>query len=215
MNLLGVFLSTLGARRESRRIADAAAFATFAGREALYLAQKTTIEYCRARSGFNYEKLFKEAMFNEAFDIARAEAFAACLSDVLLVAEARLRKAVPAGREAVFEASLRRSYVTALATVAPPAGDAARWEAATAEFATRLARVRLAPPRRPDEIARYGGRRLFEALPFDRSVVAHDGEMVVNALRFAMVRFDGLAADEIDVAALVADLCGDRSDTPS
>lgn len=209
MKLLGVILSTLGARRVSRRIADAAAFADFAGREALYLAQKTTIEYCRARSGFNYEKLSKETAFIEAFDIARAEAFAACLSDVVLVAEARLRQAVPAGREAVFEAALRRGFVIALASVPPPAGDAARWEAAAADFATRLAHARLAPPRRPDEIAQHGGRRLFQALPFDRAVVAYDGEMVVNALRFAMVRFDGLAAGEIDVAALVADLCGD------
>lgn len=214
MNLLGVILSTLGARRVSSRIADAAAFAGFAGREALFLAQKTTIEYCRARSGFNYEKLFKEAMFIEAFDVARAEAYAACLSDVLLVSEARLRRAVPAGREPAFEAALRRVYGIALATMSPPAGDAARWEAAASAFATRLARARLAPPRRPDEIARHGGRRLFEALPFDRSVVAHDGEMVVNSMRFAMVRFDRLAAGELDVAALTADLCGERMELP-
>lgn len=211
MNLLGVILSTLGARRVSRRIADAQEFAAFAGREALYLAQKTTVEYCRARSGFNYEKLFKEAMFIEAFDTARAEAYAACLSDVLLVAEARLRAAVPAGREAAFEAAMQRVYVIALATVSPPAGNAARWELAATEFAARLARARLAPPRRADEIARHGGRRLFEALPFDRAVVAYDGELVINSMRFAMVRFDGLAAQEIDVAALVADFCGDRT----
>ena len=211
MNLLGVILSTLGARRESRRVGDAAELAAFAGREALYLAQKTTIEYCRARAGFNYEKLSKEAVFIEAFDIARAEAFAACLSDVLLVTESRLRGAVPSGREAVFEAALRRCHDTALAAVPPPKADGARWEAAAAEFGKRLARARLAPPRRPDEIARYGGRRLFEALPFDRTVVAYDGEMVVNAMRFAMVRFDGLAADELDVGALVADLCGEPS----
>jgi hypothetical protein len=208
MNLLGVILTTLGARRVSRRIADAAEFTAFAGREALYLAQKTTVEYCRARSGFNYEKLFKEVVFIEAFDIARSEAFAACLSDVLLVAEARLRGAVPAGRETVFEAALRHCYATALATVPPPAGEAARWDTAMAEFGNRLARARLAPPRRPDEIARHGGRRLFESLPFDRTVVAYDSELVVNSMRFAMVRLDGLAADEIDVAALVADLCG-------
>ena len=214
MNLLGVILSTLGARRVSRRIADASEFTAFAGREALYLAQKTTVEYCRARSGFNYEKLFKEAAFNTAFEVARAEAYAACLSDVVLVAEARLRDAVPPGREAVFEAALQRSYATALETLAPPGGDAARWHEAGVAFAIRLARARLASPRRPDEIARHGGRRLFESLPFDRTVVAHDGEMVVNSMRFAMVRLDGLVADEIDVAALVADLCGERSGPP-
>src|SRR3546814_10161627 len=63
------------------------------GTQAAFISQKCTVEYCRARSGLMWEKLFRERAFLDALEICRWEAYAAVLVDVAVMIEAKMRPA--------------------------------------------------------------------------------------------------------------------------
>jgi hypothetical protein len=70
--------------------------ADFLAAHTAYVAQRTVLEYCRARTGLNWDKLFGEQAFLDGLEVCRWEAYAALLADVAEFALILLRRQSPA-----------------------------------------------------------------------------------------------------------------------
>lgn len=190
------------------QVNNAVSLADFLRSEAAFLAQKSSVEYCRARAGTNWQKLFKERAFLEAIEHCRWEAMLAVLADMTLLVEGYLRPET-VNREPELAAALLKTTIAALRDYKTlptrPEGAAPYLEALAAD----LARAQLGAPHGPAEIAKRSGERLFALLPIHPSLRGHDREMVVNSTRFGMVTFWGKMEKAItDRAGLVRDLIG-------
>jgi hypothetical protein len=161
--------------------------AEFLTAEAAFLAQKSTIEYCRARAGMQWQKLFGEAAFNEALERCRWEAFALVLADMIVLTEGRLR-AASGGLSLDLAETLSTSYEQILNAHPIPA-HRADWLDRIEALRQRLARAQLAAPARTDEIAGVSGRAIFDLLPIHPRLRGHDRLMIFNHIRFGMLTF--------------------------
>lgn len=174
--------------RQPEQIGDVDGLREFLKAEAAFLSQKATIEYCRARTGFNWDKLFKEQAFRDALEICRWEALAAILADLLIVTESYLR---PHGDTEVDRLGMALSMLFDEILNSYQEATTARggWADLAAAFPVRVARAQLGPPHDPAEIAKTGGDRVFELLPIHGSLRTHDREMVINNVRFGTLAF--------------------------
>lgn len=178
-----------GLWRRTPVVADRPALRELLSGEAAFLAQKTTVEYCRARSGLLWQKLFSEEEFRGALDRCRWGAMAAVLADQIIVTEGLLR-AHAAGSEAALGETLVTLYQDILLGYGEAEPDRhAGWDDLSAELPARVARAQLGPPHGPDQIAKTAGNRVYDLLPIHKSLRGHDREMMVNAIRFGMVAF--------------------------
>ena len=205
-----------GLWRKPDPVADGAALRAFLTSESAFVAQKTTVEYCRARSGLLWQKLFAETAFREALDVCRWGAMAAVLADQMIVLEAFLRRHA-VGQEAALAASLGALFEDILhgygTNVLPE--QRAGWDDLIADMPARLARAQLGEPHGPDEIARVSGDRIYDLLPIHKSLRGHDREMMMNAIRFGMVGFHRKLQEVVrDPAALARDVIA-RGQPPS
>lgn len=175
--------------RKPAQITSPEELAAFLKAESAFLSQKTTVEYCRARAGLFWEKLFREAAFAEALEICRWGSMAAVLADMLVVTEAYLRPHAATDARPLGE-RLTRMLDEILASYASEAGPPqAGWDELRAGFPARMARVQLGAPHDPSQIARTAGARVFDLLPIHPRLRGHDREMVINSLRFGMLAF--------------------------
>ena len=74
-----------------RRVAAVEDLRDFLAAEAIYMSQKATIDYCRARAGLGWQKLVSEPEFVAALEACRWQAMASVLADAMLVTEGFLR----------------------------------------------------------------------------------------------------------------------------
>lgn len=194
-------------RRPVETVADEAALRRFLAAESAFLAQKTTVEYCRARSGLLWQKLFAEQAFRAALDVCRWGAMAAVLADQVATLEGFLRPRAQ-GRETALAAALASIYDDILRGYAEvPPEQRVGWEDLMHDMAPRLARAQLAPPHGPEEIGKTSGARVHDLLPIHKTLRGHDREMMVNALRFGMVGFHAKLAERIpEPARLIGEL---------
>lgn len=186
-------------------LASRADLVPFLAGEAAFISQKCTFEYCRARSGLNWDKLFKEEAFAEAVEASRWRGFAAVLSDVMMIAESRLRARSGEGSGALVE-PLAAVAAEALAHFPEARGrQDIDWTAEAAEIRERLAQAQLAPPKRAHEIGLRSGAIVFDSLPVHPSIRAYDRELVTNNIRFNLARTATTIEERCD-PALVGDL---------
>lgn len=190
--------------RRRERITTGRALGTFLAAQAAFLSQKTVVEFCRARAGLNWNKLFLERAFVDAMEACRSEAYAAVLGDVAEACQALFRNR---GLDAAAHPkALWPPVLAALeAGPAPPQG----WEDERATLEARLARTLLAAPRPVHEIGRTAAPRVFEALPIRGAVRAPDLELVENGLRFLLCRVYADMEKELDTGALALELAPD------
>lgn len=194
----------LGLRRPPP-VTTAAGLAELASRTAAYLAQKTTIDYCRAKCGSFSYSLFKEKPFLDALDVSKWEGFAAVLADVVLVLEAFLRPQAADQPEALG-AGLKGLYAEVLDSHPLPAHRPQGWDDVKAALAPRLALAQAHPSRPPAELSRTSARRVFDVLPIHDRYKELDAEVIEGALGFQMTAFWGTLRHRVDAAAVVADL---------
>jgi hypothetical protein len=182
--------------------------AEFLTGEAAFLAQKSTIEYCRARAGLQWQKLFAEAAFQEALERCRWEAFSLVLADLLVFTEGRLR-ARAGDRPLPLAEALSQLYEQILNSHPLPAhrGD---WQDRAEALRQRLGRAQLASPARTDEIAGASGRAIFDLLPIHPSLRGHDRLMIFNHIRFGMLTFAERFDRRVDAAAVAQSLLDGR-----
>jgi hypothetical protein len=189
-------------------VADGAALRAFLASESAFLAQKTTVEYCRARSGFFWQKLFAEDGFRTALDVCRWGAMAAVLADQMIVTEGVLRRHAD-GQETALGAALIALYEDILRGYAADMLPEQRvgWDDLIADLPARMARAQLGEPHGPAEIARASGGLVYDLLPIHKSLRGHDREMMMNAVRFGMVGFHRKLEEVVrDPAVLVRDV---------
>ena len=171
-------------------IASADALGEALLREANLVTQKCLVGYCHARTLLPLNELMKDKVFAAAYDRSRALSFAEVLADFMLIAESRLRPALPPGRDvaAQWTALYRR-----LLTSQPVLDAHIDVPAAMAEFERRLAEARLAPPKSSAAIAAHSGRRLFDLLPIHERLRRPDVDTVIASVRFlVMSRYQSL-----------------------
>ncbi len=183
--------------------------ADFVTGEAAFLAQKSTIEYCRARAGLLWQKLFAEHAFLDALERCRWEAFALVLADMTVLAEGRLRTHSAHAPLALAEA-LGDLYEEMLNSHPLPAhrGD---WHDRIEALRQRLGRAQLAAPGRTDEIAGVSGRAIFDLLPIHPSLRGHDRLMIFNHIRFGMLTFAERFDRQVNARAVAAALLDGRT----
>lgn len=186
-----------------RRVATAEELRELLATEAVYLSQKATIDYCRARSGLAWTKLVSEPEFIAALDGCRWQAMASVLADAIVVAEGFLRP--HAGDDAPrLAAALASMFAAILDSSSAPDTVRAEWRAVPDELSGRLARAQMGPVHHPGEIARTSGARVFDLLPLHASVRIDDREVVINNVRFGMVAFLETLARAVEAPAHLA-----------
>lgn len=181
-------------------------FRAFVSSRASLIAQKAAIDYCRGKTGAFSHALFTEAAFLNALSVCRWEAFAAALSDVLVIAEGMLR---PYGAREALNAALQETYHAALAEYPLPEHRAeSGWSDVEAEFAIRLGAASTAEPRTAVQVADHSARRLFETLPIHANMRTLDEEVVFGAVRFRMTAVAQEMGRRLCLARLAVALTG-------
>lgn len=195
-------LSGMLARRA--RLRTAGELREFLAGEAAHVAQSATYDYLRARAGRLAPQLFREQPFLDALEVTRWEAYAAVLADLVVIAETSLRP--HAADDTVRTAALASLYREALAFYPPPAHRADGWQGHEADLARRLTMAREQSDTTPDAIAGRSGEHIFAHLPLHPDIRRLDEEMVVNNVRFRILRSWETMQARVDFAAVAADL---------
>ena len=201
---LGIF----SRRRRDDRIASYAAFLAFLDTRSAFLAQKCVYEYCRARSGVNWDKLMLEADFLAAYEVSRWEAFGAALSDLVVFLEGQLRPS-----DTRLHARLVDRLVVAAATVLArhrvPAHKPEGWAGEIAQLRERLNTTQLGQPLAAAEVSRTSGARIYKGLPLHSDMTKHDRQLVTNAVRFNFSRIASDLEAQLEVEPLLRELLAD------
>ena len=196
------FAALLGPGRPP--IVDRDGLERFLAGEAAFVAQKTMVEYCRARAGTNWDKLFAESVFRDALTIGRLRAYGAVLAAMVAVVARELAGSVsdggPASRAALL--ALFDRLIDRDATQLPAAEIAALRLGLDARLVTPGAAPDL------DSLATEAGHALFQALPLHRDLIRYDRELLVNGVRMGMIGFYDRLRVRIDARALTRDLAG-------
>jgi hypothetical protein len=193
-------------RKSRPPIATLDELAAFLAAQTAYVSQRTVLEYCRARTGLNWDKLYREQAFVDSLEVCRWEAYAAVLAEVAELALILLRRQSPAdpqvylpGLAAAADAALLRH---------PVPGHRTSWDAASAAIEQHLARSVLATPRAVHLAGSGAADAIFAHLPIHPDLRREDREMFRNSVRFALCRVFDEMTRRLDVPALAQALRG-------
>jgi hypothetical protein len=201
-------LRRLLARWGGRRIVGVDQLTAFLDRQSAQISHRSIVGYVHVKTRLPLHELMKERPFAEAFEVARWEAYAAILSDLVVFLHDILRPAAE-DRESLLIESLQQLYRQILERHPVPGHRSAGWTDAIDEFSLRLAQASLAPPRGIARIAEHSAERLYATLPIHERLRAPDKPAIVANVQFLMV---GLAHEfrRLDAGALVAELVSGR-----
>ncbi len=179
-------------------------FEAFMNSRSAFLAQKCVVEYCRARSGLLWEKLFKEAAFKTALDYSNWYSFTIAYSFVAEMMEGIFSERCQVGREGLA-AYLSDVGARTFASYDLPAGvDSDFWDKAREQLDNALAEALLRAPKQVKEIPKPRVKLIFESLPIHEDVRSYDYELIQNNIRINLCRiYDDFIADA-DLDALAA-----------
>jgi hypothetical protein len=171
-----------------------------------YVSQRTVLEYCRARTGLNWDKLYREQAFIDSLEVCRWEAYAEVLAEVAELALIVLRRQSPAEPQA---------YLPGLAAAAraalwryPVPRHRTSWDAAFAAIERHLAQSLLAAPHAVHLTGFGAADAIFAHLPIHPDLRREDREMFRNSLRFALCRVFDEMTRRLDAPALAQALRG-------
>lgn len=184
-------------------IATVEALEAFLDSRAAFMAQKCVVEYCRARSGVLWQKLFKEEAFLAALHRSRWTAYAIAYCDLAEMIEGVLRDRL-GDQAARLEGALAAMAERVFWRHGVPEGAPDDfWEQAMGRLRRRLALARMRAPRPVRDIPKTDIDEVFASLPIHPSLRGHDFELVQNHLRTNIVRIyeDFLAAVDLDRVA--------------
>lgn len=199
--------------RRKRRppVANLDELAEFLAAQTAYVAQRTVLEYCRARTGLNWDKLVCEQVFLDSFETCRWEAYVELLAEVAELALILLRRRSPADPQA-FLPGLAQATRDALVRHPVPR-QRAGWDEASAAIEQHLALSLLAAPRAVHLAGCGSADAIFDHLPIHPDLRREDREMFRNSVRFALCRVFSEVTRRLDVPALETAL--QRRDGPS
>lgn len=188
--------------RKPPPIATLPALEDFLDSRAAFLVQKCLFEYCRARAGLMWQKLFKEEAFRAAVERARWQNYPIGLETVTLMAEQALRP--HAGADA---AAMRQGLAAAAGNVTSrypvPAGfEPEFWAEARRRIAGRIDRAGLAAPLPVKDLPTPTAEEFFANMPIHASLRGGDFVLVRNNLRFNLCRAHEEFTARADLPAL-------------
>jgi hypothetical protein len=202
-------LRRLLARSRRPTIAAPGDLADLLAAQTAYVSQRTVLEYCRARTGLNWDKLFKEEAFVQAVEICRWDAYAVLLPEVAELALIQLRRRGALDPRAYLPGLVETARAALLRHPVP--AHRSTWTEASAAIERQLALALLAEPR-PVHLMGFGASdAIFDVLPIHPDLRREDREMFTNSIRFALCRVFEEMSRRLDVPALEASL-QDRSD---
>jgi hypothetical protein len=197
-------LRRLFTRRRPAPVASTGELADFLAAQTAYVSQRTVLEYCRARTGFNWDKVFKEQAFVDSLETCRWEAYAAVLAEITELALIRLRsegvteiEACLSGLEEAARSALLRH---------PVPRHRASWDEAYTDIERHLGRALLAEPRAVHSVGVGAANAIFDLLPIHPDLRPHDRTMFQNIVRFSLCRVFADIRQRLDVPALEAAL---------
>lgn len=183
----------------------------FIDRHAAFSVQKCIVEYCRARSGIQWSKLFKEPAFLETLDHARWRAYEIGVGNVAEMIDAALHRHA-AGDRAVLLGTITEAGRHVLQRYPVPASEVDDfWSRAIDGFERRMAAVALHAPRPVKDIPTPTAREIFDLLPIHADLRGHDFELIRNNLRANLCRSYETFIKRLDPEALIADLKAPRA----
>jgi hypothetical protein len=189
--------------RRAPPVSTADELADFLAARSAYVAQRSVIEYCQARTGPNWDKLFSEASFLERLEVCRWEAYAAVLAEVAELALIRLRREGAAGPAAYLPGLVGAARAALLRHPVP--AHRTGWSDAAEAIERHLVRALLAAPHPVHLLGIESATAIFELLPIHADLRRQDRTMFQNTVRFAICRvFDETRC--FDVRALEAAL---------
>ena len=181
-----------------------AELADFVAAQTAYVAQRSVIEYCRARTGFNWEKLSLEQTFLDRLEVCRWEAYAIVLAEVAELALIRLRRGGVADPEGYLPGLVAAAQAALLRHPVP--SHRTDWGDAAEAIERHLARAILAAPRPVHLVGIRSADAIFDLLPIHADLRPQDREMFRNSVRFAICgAFDAMSRC-MEVPALEAAL---------
>ena len=178
--------------------------ADFVAAQTAYVAQRSVIEYCRARTGFNWEKLSLEQTFLDRLEVCRWEAYAIVLAELAELALIRLRRGGVADPEAYLPGLVAAAQAALLRHPVP--SHRPDWGDAAEAIERHLARAILAAPRPVHLVGVRSADAIFDLLPIHADLRPQDREMFRNSVRFSICgAFDAMSRC-MEVPALEAAL---------
>jgi hypothetical protein len=193
----------LGSRRWAP-VATGQELADFIAAQTAYVAQRSVIEYCRARTGLYWEKLALERQFLDRLEVCRWEGYAIVLAEVAELALIRLRRDRAADPQAYLPGLIAAAHAALVRHPVP--GHRSTWTDAAEAIERHLARAVLAAPRPVHLLGLQSADAIFDLLPIHADLRPEDREMFRNSVRFAMCgAFDAMSRC-FDVPALEAAL---------
>jgi hypothetical protein len=187
-------------RKSRPPVATLDELADFLAAQSAYVSQRTVLEYCRARTGLNWDKLYREQAFVDSLEVCRWEAYAEVLAEVAELALILLRRQGPADPHAYLPGVVAATRAALLRHPVP--GHRTSWDAASAGIEQHLAQSLLATPRAV-HLAGFGAAdAIFVHLPIHPDLRREDREMFRNSVRFALCRVFDEMTRRLDVSAL-------------
>jgi hypothetical protein len=187
-------------------VATSDELADFLAAQTAYVSQRTVLEYCRARTGLNWDKLFREQAFVDSLEVCRWEAYAEVLAGVSELALILMRRQSPADPQGYLPGVAAAAGAALLRHPVP--GHRTSWDAAAAVIEQHLAQSLLAAPRAV-HLAGFGAAdTIFAHLPIHPDLRREDREMFRNSVRFALCRVFDEMTRRLDVPALAQALRG-------
>ncbi|MBL8672619.1 MAG: hypothetical protein JNK11_18320 [Alphaproteobacteria bacterium] len=194
----------LGIVGSAAPIATGAALGSFLSGHAAFIAQRTVLDYCRAKTGLFSYALFEEEAFKLAYDKCRWEGYAAVMGDLFLVAEGHLREDGTDGARIVEPlVALYRRHLT---EKAPPDHRAQGWDDVLAAFESRLRLSVAARPKSPAESVSASAHQIFVNLPIHHIYSSRDEEVILGSVQFRALAMWQELQRRVDRAAVAADL---------
>jgi hypothetical protein len=178
--------------------------ADFLAAQTAYVAQRSVIEYCKARTGLNWDKLFLEELFLERLEVCRWEAYAVVLAEVAELTLIRLRRDGAADPDTYLPGLVAAAHAALVRHPVP--GHRTSWADAADAIERHLARALLAAPRPVHLLGLHSADAIFDLLPIHADLRPEDREMFQNSVRFAICGVFDAMARCFDVAALEAAL---------
>jgi hypothetical protein len=212
---LSVLRRLLG-RTGSPPVTTASELAEFLGAQTAYIAQRSVIEYCRARTGLNWDKLFAEPSFLDRLEVCRWEAYAVVLAEVAELALIRLRRYGAADPTTYLPGLVHAAHAALLRHPVP--AHRASWADAADFIERHLARALLAAPRPVHLLGLHSADVIFDLLPIHADLRRQDRTMFQNSVRFAICGASDAMTHRFDVPALEASLaapCDEQTAAPA
>jgi hypothetical protein len=161
-------------------------FVDFLAAQTAYVAQRTVLEYCRARTGLNWDKLFREQPFIDSLEVCRWEAYVEVLAEVAELALIQLRRQSPADPQAYLPGVVAAAGAALLRHPVP--AHRTSWDSACAHVEQHLAQSLLAGPRAVHLAGIGAADAIFAQLPIHPGLRREDHDMFRNSVRFALCR---------------------------